>query len=155
MKQYALVNTSTNLVENVLLSENVESLGNFGSSYIIVETKSGDFYDLLVANIGDTYHSDGNFFTPPQPYPSWSLNMETKIWEPPSPKPNDGMIYNWDEETQKWIYFGDPRPYPSWSWDKNFKTFVPPIPHPNGLGNGGYRWDEENQTWIEDPDWQK
>ena len=40
-----------------------------------------------------------------QPYPSWTLNEETCIWEAPTPKPEGNYI--WDEETQNWIEDGN------------------------------------------------
>jgi hypothetical protein len=33
-------------------------------------------------------------------FPSWKLI--DGIWTPPIPKPNDGMLYNWDEENKNW-----------------------------------------------------
>lgn len=55
------------------------------------------------AGIG--YHYDGIGFYAPQPYPSWTLNDETYIWEAPIPKPNDGKVYEWDEDNQEWVLF--------------------------------------------------
>jgi hypothetical protein len=36
------------------------------------------------------------------PFSSWILNEETCRWEPPTPYPNDGNFYQWNEETQSW-----------------------------------------------------
>ena len=52
------------------------------------------------AGIG--YHWDGVGFYAPQPFPSWTKNEETYIWEAPVPMPNDGKIYKWNEADQKW-----------------------------------------------------
>lgn len=41
-------------------------------------------------------------FYEPQPYPSWTLNTQTFLWEAPTPMPTDG-IYKWDETTLSWI----------------------------------------------------
>jgi len=38
---------------------------------------------------------------PPQPFPSWSLVDGS--WAPPVPHPEDGLYYNWSEDTQAWI----------------------------------------------------
>ena len=48
------------------------------------------------AGIGCTYDAVKDAFIPPQPYPSWSLNEESCIWEAPLPKP-DGLAF-WDED---------------------------------------------------------
>jgi hypothetical protein len=53
------------------------------------------------AGIGYTW--DGVGFAAPQPYPSWTKNSSTYLWEPPTPMPTDGKIYSWDEATTSWI----------------------------------------------------
>ena len=55
------------------------------------------------AGIGYTYDSTHDAFIPPQPYSSWTLNEETCLWESPTPYPNDGKIYSWDEDTLSWV----------------------------------------------------
>ena len=54
------------------------------------------------AGIGSTYDSDRDAFYAPQPFPSWTLNEDSCIWEPPTPMPEDSMCY-WDENTLSWI----------------------------------------------------
>lgn len=55
------------------------------------------------AGIGDTYDSVRDAFYEPQPYPSWSLNETSCIWEPPVAHPNDGKCYEWDETNRQWV----------------------------------------------------
>lgn len=55
------------------------------------------------AGIGYTYRADIDAFVPPQPYPSWVLNTNTAQWEAPVPYPNDGKLYEWNEQTQSWV----------------------------------------------------
>jgi len=55
------------------------------------------------AGIGYTYDIALDAFIPPPPYPSWVLNTETCLWEPPISYPNDGKDYYWDETTQTWV----------------------------------------------------
>ena len=55
------------------------------------------------AGIGYTYDKKRDAFIPPKEYPSWSLNEQTCLWEPPIPYPNDGKIYTWDEENKNWV----------------------------------------------------
>lgn len=52
--------------------------------------------------IGWTYDKGKDAFVPPNSYPSWTLNEETCLWEAPTPYPNDGKSYEWDEEKLKW-----------------------------------------------------
>lgn len=55
------------------------------------------------AGIGFTYDEERDAFIPPQPYPSWILNEQTCLWEPPIPYPNDGAVYQWDESLGDWV----------------------------------------------------
>lgn len=55
------------------------------------------------AGVGYTYDNQNDVFYAPQPYPSWTLNNSTWLWEPPVPYPTDGNFYTWDEETKSWV----------------------------------------------------
>ena len=55
------------------------------------------------AGIGYTYDSDRDAFYAPQPFPSWTLNEDSCIWEPPTPMPEDDKFYGWDEDSLSWI----------------------------------------------------
>jgi hypothetical protein len=54
------------------------------------------------AGIGMTYDKQRDAFIRPQPFLSWTLNEETCLWEPPTPKPTDDEIYQWNESTTSW-----------------------------------------------------
>ena len=54
------------------------------------------------AAIGYTYDEDRDAFIPPKPYPSWTLNENTCMWEAPTTYPTDGKLYNWNEQTTSW-----------------------------------------------------
>jgi len=54
------------------------------------------------AGIGYVYDKPRDAFYAPQPYPSWTLNEETCLWEAPVAYPDDGNNYEWNEETQTW-----------------------------------------------------
>jgi hypothetical protein len=54
------------------------------------------------AGIGYSYDSGRDAFVPPQPYPSWVLEEDTCLWSAPTPMPQDGNLYIWDEATQTW-----------------------------------------------------
>lgn len=57
------------------------------------------------SSIGDIYRPDIDAFVPPQPFPSWSLNEQTGLWECPVPYPSDISLfgYKWDEDNQQWV----------------------------------------------------
>jgi hypothetical protein len=55
------------------------------------------------AGVGYKYDAALDAFIPPQPFASWTLNEETAQWEAPTPYPEDGKRYTWDEETTSWV----------------------------------------------------
>ena len=54
------------------------------------------------AAVGYTYDAERDAFIPPQPWPSWTLDDDTCLWQPPTPYPDNGGMYTWDENTQTW-----------------------------------------------------
>jgi hypothetical protein len=36
-------------------------------------------------------------------YASWAFNEDTCSFDPPTPRPTDGKLYDWDEETLAWV----------------------------------------------------
>lgn len=55
------------------------------------------------AGVGFTYDPVRDAFIPPQPFLSWALNEQTCLWEPPTPMPQDGQQYRWDEPSRSWV----------------------------------------------------
>ena len=56
--------------------------------------------------MGWTYREDIDGFVPTQPYPSWTLNLSTGLYQAPVPMPlnqPNGYLAEWDEENQTWI----------------------------------------------------
>ncbi len=49
------------------------------------------------------------FIASASPFPSWALNKSSMSWEPPVAKPEDELVYMWNEESQGWILL-DPQP---------------------------------------------
>ena len=54
------------------------------------------------AGVGFTYDATNDVFYAPQPFASWTLNQSTWLWEAPTPYPQDGKRYQWDEATTSW-----------------------------------------------------
>ncbi len=54
------------------------------------------------AGIGYTFDEGVNAFYTPQPYPSWALDS-VYIWQPPTPYPDDGEDYDWNEDGLSWV----------------------------------------------------
>lgn len=66
------------------------------------------------AGIGYIWDEERDAFYAPQPYPSWILNEDSCIWEPPVPEPapKEGVYYMWDEDTLSWKEVQIPEPPP-------------------------------------------
>lgn len=54
------------------------------------------------AGIGYYYDSIRDAFIAPKPFPSWTLNEESCLWDSPVPYPNNGKRYRWNEEILNW-----------------------------------------------------
>jgi hypothetical protein len=67
-----------------------------------IHNNGGTSFRKNHAGIGYTYDEDRDAFIPKKPYNSWILNEATCNWEAPVAKPNDGNMYNWNEQIQNW-----------------------------------------------------
>ena len=54
------------------------------------------------AGIGYTYDKEKDAFILPQPFPSWTLDEDTCLWEAPVAYPDDGKEYIWNESITNW-----------------------------------------------------
>ena len=59
------------------------------------------------AAIGFNWDATNQIFYSDSPYPSWTLNTTTGLWDPPSTRPDDGKTYYWDEVGGSWEIFPD------------------------------------------------
>jgi hypothetical protein len=56
------------------------------------------------AGIGMSYDPVRDAFIHIKPFPSWTLNEDTCLWDPPTPYPeNSTEPYRWDEDTLQWV----------------------------------------------------
>lgn len=101
---------SVNNIE-MLTSENVES-EVMGLAFLIrwsggysnwKQTSYNGKIRKNYAGIGYKYDAQRDAFIPPQPFPSWTLNENTCLWDAPTPYPTDGQPYQWDEPTTSWV----------------------------------------------------
>jgi len=111
MAHYAKVNNG--IVEQVIVAE-AEFFDTFKDTspgewiQTSYNTSGGEHSDggaplrKNFAGVGFTYDATRDAFIPPQPYPSWVLDEETCLWEAPVARPDDGNMYQWNEETQSW-----------------------------------------------------
>jgi hypothetical protein len=99
------------VMQVIVADQDVIDSGAFGSGWVQTSynTQGGQHrlggtpFRKNYAGIGYIYDAQRDAFIPPQPYPSWTLNEDTCLWQPPTPMPTDGKMYDWDEETLSWI----------------------------------------------------
>jgi hypothetical protein len=72
------------------------------NTYGGVHFKGGTPFRKNYAGIGFTYDAERDAFIPPKPFASWVLNEDTCLWDAPTPMPNDGQAYAWNEGEQSW-----------------------------------------------------
>ena len=117
MAHYAFLNYNNVVTEVIVGKDEGEGIdweveyGNFRGqtckriSYNTIantHTDNGTPFRGNYAGIGFTYDTENDVFYGPKPYESWIINQTTWVWEAPIPYPDDGNIYNWNEETTSW-----------------------------------------------------
>jgi hypothetical protein len=67
-----------------------------------VHANGGTPYRKNYAGVGFTYDATRDAFIPIKPFDSWILNEDTCAWEAPTPYPQDGKLYVWNEGIKDW-----------------------------------------------------
>lgn len=108
---------SNNIVQQIVVINNavlldsegneVEQLGVdfckslYGVNTSWIQTSYNGNFRKQYAGVGYFYHNKNDIFVAPQPFDSWSLD-ENFDWQAPTPHPEDGGRYLWNEETLTW-----------------------------------------------------
>lgn len=124
MSHFAQLDENDVVTQVIRITQDVLDTGAFGDPNSFVQTsyntRGGIHYDengnpsadqskalrKNYAGIGFKFDRVRDAFIEPQPFPSWSLNETSCLWEAPTPYPDDGNIYIWDESTLSWIKLG-------------------------------------------------
>jgi len=118
MAHFAEINKN-NIVLRVLVTDNNDPNGdegykwlvdNLGGTWIKTSYNTVGGQHLLegkplrknYAGVGFSYDAQRDAFVPPKPFDSWLLNEETCLWEAPTPKPDDGNKYVWNQQIVNW-----------------------------------------------------
>jgi hypothetical protein len=96
-------------VENTIVTNVIVAEPEFFDTF--VDTSPGDWIETSYtgsirknyAGIGYKYDRLRDAFIPPKPFDSWILNEDTCLWDAPTPMPDDGQRYMWNEATTNWI----------------------------------------------------
>ena len=93
-----------NIVQRVIVAEqDFINSGAVGDSFRWVQTSYNNNFRKNYAGKGYTYDKTRDAFISPQPFPSWLLDEDTCRWDAPTPMPDDGKMYDWDEDTTSWV----------------------------------------------------
>tara|TARA_R110000803_G_scaffold70027_1_gene132693 strand:+ start:952 stop:1272 length:321 start_codon:yes stop_codon:yes gene_type:complete len=103
MSHFAKINSS-NIVETVIVAEqDFINSGAVGDSFLWVQTSYNNNFRKNYAGIGYTYDKTRDAFIAPKPHPSWTLVEDTCQWTAPTAYPDDGKVYEWNEDTTNWV----------------------------------------------------
>ena len=122
MANFANLNENNEVINVIVISNDIIGEPNFifpkteilGQHFILNvlklsgnwrQTSYNNTFRKNYAGIGYTYDEERDAFIPPKSYPSWILNEDTCLWDSPTPHPNDGYNYIWNEDTLSWVIF--------------------------------------------------
>lgn len=115
MAHYAQLNNNNEVIQVIVVSndnapgefpESEAPGAAFCSNLLGGEWKQTSYngnFRKRYAGIGFTYSPEYDAFIAPKPFDSWVLNLETLDWKAPIDYPQDGKIYEWDEDSTSWI----------------------------------------------------
>ena len=116
MAHYAKIDKNNIVTRVLVMDKRVVNSGEFGNSLTWIRTSYNTYggqHSLggmplrkNYAGVGMTYDKYRDAFIPQQPYPSWILNEDTCLWDPPVVYPTGhdpaGPGYEWDEDNITW-----------------------------------------------------
>ena len=73
-----------------------------GVGFTWVQTSYNGNFRKNYAGKGYTYDEERDAFIPPKTFDSWILNDDTCVYDPPVEYPDDGKMYQWNEDTTSW-----------------------------------------------------
>ena len=92
----------SNIVRNVIVADQeFINEGSVGDPDYWVETSYDNNFRKQYAGNGFIYDAENDVFVRPQPFPSWALDSNYD-WQSPTPYPDDGKNYAWNETTKVW-----------------------------------------------------
>jgi hypothetical protein len=118
MSHFAQIDENNIVTQVIVIEQDVVDTGLFGDPASWIQTSYNTYGGVHIqggtplrknyAGIGYTYDSTRDAFIPPKPFNSWVLNEDTCLYEAPTPMPDDGKIYTWDEATTSWVVVTTP-----------------------------------------------
>lgn len=111
MAHYARLSDESKVTQVVVIPNEVEPTEQDGIAYcqqlfeggVWRKTSYNGSIRKNFAGIGWSYDQFRDAFIPPRPFNSWKFNEQTCSWDPPTPRPDDGKVYRWDDYTGTWV----------------------------------------------------
>ena len=102
-----------NKVIRVLVGDNNDPVGDEGYKWLVnnlggtwIKTSYNGNIRFNYAGIGYYFDEVRDAFIAPKPFNSWVLDEATCRWNSPVPCPQDGKMYNWNEDKLNWVEIG-------------------------------------------------
>ena len=108
MAHFAEIDENNVVIRVLVVPDNAEDRGqdylanDLGLGGTWVQTSYNNRIRKNYAGVGFTYDEQKDAFIPIKPFDSWVLNEDTCQWEAPTPHPQDGRLYVWNEEITDW-----------------------------------------------------
>lgn len=113
MAHFAQIDGNNIVTQVLVIEQDVVDTGLFGDPASFIQTSYNTYGGVHklggtplrknYAGIGYTYDAQRDAFIPPKGFDSWVLNEDTCQYEAPTPMPDDGKVYHWDEATTSWV----------------------------------------------------
>ena len=102
MSHFAEIDGDGIVIRVIVAEQDFINSGAVGDSFNWVQTSYNGNFRKNYAGRGYIYDEVRDAFIPPKPFDSWTLNEDTCRWDAPTPYPDDGKVYGWNEDTTSW-----------------------------------------------------
>ena len=103
MSHFAKINSSNIVTEVIVAEKDFINSGAVGDEFLWVQTSYNGNFRKNFAGIGDTYDKTRDAFIGVKALVSWVLDEATCQWIAPTSMPDDGKVYEWNEDTTAWV----------------------------------------------------
>jgi len=101
MSHFSKIDTNNKVTEVIVAEQDFINSGAVGDSFLWIQTSYNNNFRKQYGGINFTYDKVNDVFIVPQLYPSWTLDASFD-WQAPTPMPDDGKNYRWNEDTTTW-----------------------------------------------------
>jgi len=103
MSHFAEIDANNIVLRVIVAEQTFIDSGAVGDPSKWVQTSDDGAMRKNYAGVSYTHDAGRDAFIAPKPFPSWTLDEDTCRWQAPTPHPDDGQMYGWDEPTTSWV----------------------------------------------------